>query len=135
MFAYHDGIIDNTRSDAGITACSQQAYALLLSHNDELDSTDPAHFTYPSSPGDVRRYRLCAATLASRQPVRVLRSHTLRSFWSPRAGVRYDGLYERFGHCPDVWLTFTPTDTKSLDGASLKTQTQRQFPTTSPSTG
>ncbi|KAG9710072.1 hypothetical protein KCU73_g17343, partial [Aureobasidium melanogenum] len=29
--------------------------------------------------------------------IRVLRSHTLRSFFAPRAGVRYDGLYKVSG--------------------------------------
>lgn len=97
MFAYHDGIIANPSSDSGVTTCYTQAYALLLADNDELDCTDPAHFTYRSTPGDVRRYHLCAGTLASRRPIRVLRSHTLRSFFAPRAGVRYDGLYKVSG--------------------------------------
>jgi hypothetical protein len=55
------------------------------------------NFTYRSTRGDSRRYLLCAGTLASRRPIRVLRSHTLRSFFAPRAGVRYDGLYKVSG--------------------------------------
>ncbi|KAG9952593.1 hypothetical protein KCU85_g1956, partial [Aureobasidium melanogenum] len=97
MFAYHDGIIANPSSDSGVTTCYTQAYALLLADGDELDCTDPAHFIYRSTSGDSRRYHLCAGTLASRRPIRVLRSHTLRSFFAPRAGVRYDGLYKVSG--------------------------------------
>ena len=97
MFAFHDGIIADTSSNSGVTNCYTQAYALLLADGDELDCSDPAHFTYRSTRGDSRRYRLCAGTLASRRPIRVLRSHTLRSFFAPRAGVRYDGLYKVSG--------------------------------------
>jgi hypothetical protein len=97
MFAFHDGIIANTSSNSGVTTCYTQAYALLLADGDELDCSDPAHFTYRSTRGDSRRYLLCAGTLASRRPIRVLRSHTLRSFFAPRAGVRYDGLYKVSG--------------------------------------
>jgi len=97
MFAYHDGIIANTSSNSGVTTCYTQAYALLLADGDELDCSDPAHFTYRSTRGDSRRYRLCAGTLASRRPIRVLRSHTLRSYFAPRAGIRYDGLYKVSG--------------------------------------
>lgn len=97
MFAFHDGIIANTSSNSGVTTCYTQAYALLLADGDELDCSDPAHFTYRSTKGDSRRYRLCAGTLASRRPIRVLRSHTLRSFFAPRAGIRYDGLYKVSG--------------------------------------
>lgn len=108
MFAFHDGIIAHSKNDSRVTNCYEKAYALLLTDSDELDCTDPAHFTYRSTPGDARRYRLCAGTPASRQPVRVLRSHTLRSFWSPRAGVRYDGLYKVSG-----WrITQDPTTKK-----------------------
>jgi hypothetical protein len=97
MFAYHDGIIADSLSKGGVTTCHTQAYALLLANSDELDCSDPAHFTYRSTRGDSRRYLLCAGTLASRRPIRVLRSYTLRSFFAPRAGVRYDGLYKVTG--------------------------------------
>ncbi|KAI5275193.1 hypothetical protein E4T47_01716 [Aureobasidium subglaciale] len=110
MFAFHDGIIASTTSDSCVTTCFQQAYALLLADGDELDCKDPAHFTYRSTPGDARRYRLCAGTLASRQPIRVLRSHTLRSFWAPRAGIRYDGLYKVSG-----WRIVQDPATKAIN--------------------
>ncbi|THW39345.1 hypothetical protein D6D25_04851, partial [Aureobasidium pullulans] len=109
MFAFHDGIIANVSSDSCVTTCFQQAYALLLADGDELECDDPAHFTYRSTSGDARRYRLCAGTLASRQPVRVLRSHTLRSFFAPRAGVRYDGMYKVSG-----WRIIQDPKTKAV---------------------
>jgi hypothetical protein len=109
MFAYHDGIIANSSSNSGVTTCYTQAYALLLADGDELDCSDPAHFTYRSTRGDSRRYLLCAGTLASRRPIRVLRSHTLRSFFAPRAGVRYDGLYKVTG-----WRITQDSKTKAI---------------------
>ncbi|KAI4730620.1 hypothetical protein E4T49_01520 [Aureobasidium sp. EXF-10728] len=109
MFAFHDGIIANTSGDSGVTNCYSQAYALLLADSDEVDCTDPAHFTYRSTSGDSRRYRLCAGTLASRRPIRVLRSHTLRSFFAPRAGIRYDGLYKVSG-----WRIIQDPKTKAI---------------------
>lgn len=92
MFAYHDGIIENGSSTGSITCCQKVAYAILLTHEDEIASTHPNNFIYRPKDDDPGRYRLTAATMSSRQPVRILRSHTLRSLWSPRAGVRYDGL-------------------------------------------
>jgi hypothetical protein len=109
MFAYHDGIIANTSTNSGVTTCYTQAYALLLADGDELDCSDPAHFVYRSTRGDSRRYRLCAGTLASRRPIRVLRSHTLRSFFAPRAGIRYDGLYKVTG-----WRIIQDPKTKAI---------------------
>ncbi|KAI4846804.1 hypothetical protein E4T44_04863 [Aureobasidium sp. EXF-8845] len=109
-FAYRDGIIASTSSDGGVTACLQQAYAILLVDGDELDCTDPEHFTYRIRPGDIRGYRLCAGTLASRKPVRILRSHTLRSFFAPHAGVRYDGIYRISG-----WRVFRDTKTNAVE--------------------
>jgi hypothetical protein len=110
MFAYHDGIIASSSSNGGVTTCLEQSYALLLVGDDELDCTDPKHFTYRSRAGDSRRYRLCAGTLDSRKPVRVLRSHTLRSFFAPRAGVRYDGMYKVSG-----WRIARDAKTNAVD--------------------
>lgn len=92
MFAYYDGIIDSGNPSGGIVYDSQSAYALVLSHGDVVKCTHPDLFTYRAKPGDAGRYRLTAGTPISRQPVRVLRSHTLSSFWAPRAGLRYEGL-------------------------------------------
>lgn len=69
----------------------------MLANTDEIASVSPEAFTYRSHTRDKGRYRLTSGARESRQPVRVLRSHTLRSFWSPRAGIRYDGLYRVVG--------------------------------------
>lgn len=92
MFAYRAGIIDNGDPSGGITCDGEDAYALLMTYNDELSGPSANSFVYRSKSPDPGRYRLTAATMESRHPIRVLRSHTLRSFWTPRAGVRYDGL-------------------------------------------
>ena len=97
MFAYHAGIIDNVRRAGRIVADRHAAYALVLNGHDEVESPTPDMFTYRAKPDDPGRFRLTAATPASRHPIRVLRHHTLHSFWSPRAGIRYDGLHKVTG--------------------------------------
>lgn len=92
LFAYRAGILDSSDSQGGIVADSKGAYAVLLTGADEVLCHAPEKFVYRARNGDKGRYRLTAATIDSRHPVRVLRSHTLRSLWSPRAGVRYEGL-------------------------------------------
>ena len=92
MFAFRDGIIDSGKPNGGIVACAIGAYAVLMTDDDEIWSPTPNKFTYRARSDDKGRYRLTAATPESRQPVRILRSHSLHSFWSPRAGIRYDGL-------------------------------------------
>lgn len=92
MFAFHAGILDSSDSHGGIVADSKGAYAVLLTDADEISSTTPEEFVYRARDGDRGRYRLTAATIDSRHPVRILRSHSLHSIWSPRAGIRYDGL-------------------------------------------
>lgn len=87
-----DGIIDSADPTGGIVADGGRAYAVLMNHNDEVDSPSSDTFTYRAKNLDHGRYRLTAATPEARQPVRILRSHSLRSFWAPKAGVRYDGL-------------------------------------------
>lgn len=97
LYAYRDGIIDNYSAQGGISYDSKAAYAVLMTETDEVSSIDATRFTYRSRSGDAGRYRLTAATLAAREPIRILRSHTLKSFWAPRAGVRYEGLYKIAG--------------------------------------
>lgn len=92
MFAFRDGIIDSGDPNGGITADSQGAYAVVMTDHDEIEASTPDLFTYRARRNDKGRYRLTAATVESRQPVRILRNHSLRSFWSPSAGIRYDGL-------------------------------------------
>lgn len=92
MFSYRAGIIDNGNPNGGITCDANGAYALLMTLHDEVESAGPNSFVYRARTGDSGRYRLTSADISSRQPVRILRHHSLRSFWTPRAGVRYDGL-------------------------------------------
>jgi hypothetical protein len=63
-----------------------------MTAEEEIHGPDPETFTYRARNEDAGRYRLTSATKESRDPVRILRSHSLRSFWAPKAGVRYDGL-------------------------------------------
>lgn len=81
-----------SKSEGAIVSDSNGAYAVVLAGNDEIDSVDPNTFQYVARDSDPGRYRLTAGTPESRQPVRILRSHTLHSFWRPKLGIRYDGL-------------------------------------------
>lgn len=92
MFAFRAGIIDSADPKGGIVADSKGAYAVLLTDGDEITAEMPEKFTYRARHGDKGRYRLTAAIIDSRQPVRILRAQTLRSFWAPRAGVRFEGM-------------------------------------------
>jgi hypothetical protein len=92
LFAFNAGILDSSDPHGGIVADSKGAYAVLLTGNDEVSSASPETFVYRARDADRGRFRLTAATIDSRHPVRILRSHALHSFWSPRAGVRYEGL-------------------------------------------
>ena len=91
-FAFHDGIINNIGHDGGIVYDDNGAYALVLNGSDEFDSDDPNSFKYHTRPSDKGKYRLTAADVQSRHPIRVLRMHTLHSMWAPKVGIRYDGL-------------------------------------------
>lgn len=92
LFAYRGGILDSADPRGGIVADSKGAYAILMTSGDEIWSESPEKFIYRARDGDRGRYRLTAATIDSRHPVRIMRSHTLRCFWCPKAGVRYEGL-------------------------------------------
>ncbi|KAF4550573.1 Hypothetical protein D9617_16g013610 [Elsinoe fawcettii] len=97
MFAYHASIIDSGNPLSRIIADKNGAYAIILNETDENDSPRPEVFTYKAKASEPGCYKLTAATPASRQPIRILRSHSLRSFWAPKAGLRYDGLYKVSG--------------------------------------
>ena len=92
LFAFKDGIIDSAGPSGGIVADADGAYALLMTDEEEVSGPSPEAFTYRARNYDRGRYRLTAATRESKQPIRILRGHSLRSFWAPKAGVRYDGL-------------------------------------------
>ena len=92
LFAFNAGILDSSDPRGGIVSDSKGAYAVLLTGSDEVSSANPESFVYRARDTDRGRFRLTAATIDSRHPVRILRSHSLHSFWSPKAGVRYEGL-------------------------------------------
>ncbi|TKA77803.1 hypothetical protein B0A49_00931 [Cryomyces minteri] len=109
MFAFYDGIIDSGDPDGGIVADEHGAYAVVMTDGDEIWGPTPSVFIYRSRLSDRGRYRLTAADEDARHPVRVLRSHSLRSLWSPRAGIRFEGLFRVVG-----WsITCAPVSTTS----------------------
>lgn len=94
LFAHRAGIIDSSNSEGGIVCGADAAYAVVMTGSDEISAPDGETIQYRARSNDPGRYRLTAASPSSRHPVRILRSHRLNSLWKPRAGVRYDGLYE-----------------------------------------
>ncbi|KAK3069756.1 hypothetical protein LTR53_011651 [Teratosphaeriaceae sp. CCFEE 6253] len=97
LFAFREGIINGVEAPGGIIADLIGGYALVMTGTSEESSSSPDEFVYRAQNTDRGRYRLTCATPDSRHPIRVLRSHTLRSFWAPRAGLRYDGLHKIAG--------------------------------------
>ncbi|KAI4643765.1 hypothetical protein J4E93_006778 [Alternaria ventricosa] len=93
LFAHHAGIIGLEACDGGTTYDKHGAYALLLKDTGEIEASSEERFTYRAPQNDKGKFRLTSATPKSRDPVRVLRSHSINSVWGPKAGVRYEGLY------------------------------------------
>ncbi|EUC49453.1 hypothetical protein COCMIDRAFT_61313, partial [Bipolaris oryzae ATCC 44560] len=93
LFAHHAGIIGLESCDGGTTYDKYGAYALLLKDTGELEASSESRFTYRVPQKDKGKFRLTSATPRSRDPVRVLRSHSINSIWGPKAGVRYEGIY------------------------------------------
>lgn len=92
LFAHHAGIIGLESVDGGTTYDKNGAYALLLKDTGEIDARSEEVVTYRCPIRDKGKFRLTAATPTSREPIRVLRSHSINSIWGPKAGVRYEGL-------------------------------------------
>ncbi|KAF3039359.1 hypothetical protein E8E12_006025 [Didymella heteroderae] len=99
LFAHHAGIIGLESVDGGTTYNKNGAYALLLRDTGEIDARSEETFSYRCPISDKGKFRLTAATPTSREPIRVLRSHSINSIWGPKAGVRYEGLYSVRGWC------------------------------------
>lgn len=93
LFAHHAGIIGLESCDGGTTYDKHGAYALLLKDTGEIEADNESRFTYRVPQNDKGKFRLTDATPKSRDPVRVLRSHSINSIWGPKAGVRYEGLF------------------------------------------
>ncbi|KAF2860102.1 hypothetical protein K470DRAFT_217853 [Piedraia hortae CBS 480.64] len=97
LFAYRAGIISTPSRSGGIISDPERAYAILMTDDSELCGPNAEEFFYRAADTDRGKFSLTSATPESRTPVRILRSHTLRSFHAPKAGVRYDGLYRVTG--------------------------------------
>jgi hypothetical protein len=92
LFAHHAGIIGLEAVEGGTTFDKHGAYAVLLKSTGEVEASNVNTFTYRVPQWDKGKFRLTAATPRSRDPIRVLRSHSINSVWGPKAGVRYEGL-------------------------------------------
>ncbi|KAI5367416.1 putative PUA-like superfamily, SRA-YDG superfamily protein [Septoria linicola] len=110
LFAYRDGIIDSGSSEGGIVCDGEAAYAVVMTGGDEVFGGDGETIRYRARSNDPGRYRLSAASIESRHPIRILRSHTLNSMWKPRTGLRYEGLYKITG-----WSVKHNTRTNEVD--------------------
>lgn len=93
MFAHHAGIIGIESTEGGTTFDKHGAYALVLKDTGEVEACSGERFTYRCPQDDKGKFRLTSATPRSREPIRVLRSHSINSIWGPKAGIRYEGLY------------------------------------------
>lgn len=84
----------------GITADQLQAYAILMTGNQEMETEGENNIKYKASSTDPGRLKLLNNVI-SRNLVRVLRSWRLQSDLKPKVGLRYDGLYvSRFLNWP-----------------------------------
>lgn len=92
LFACHAGIIDVDTVDGGICHDKHGAYAILVVQGDETESPTESTLTYRCGTECRGKFRLTAATPKSREPIRLLRSHSVNSRWGPKAGVRYEGM-------------------------------------------
>ncbi|KAH8731625.1 hypothetical protein GQ44DRAFT_755702 [Phaeosphaeriaceae sp. PMI808] len=93
LFAHHAGIIGLEAVDGGTTFNREGAYALVLEGKGEVEVSSAGSFTYLVPHGDKGKFRLTAATLKSRNPIRVLRAHKFSSIRGPKVGVRFEGLF------------------------------------------
>ncbi|MCJ1378322.1 hypothetical protein MMC17_001419 [Xylographa soralifera] len=93
--AYRDGIIHGSTN--GITADVEGAYAIFMTDNEEVKTSEENIFRYWASPKDPGCLQLMK-NVHSRKLVRVLRSWRLYSSLAPKAGLRYDGLYRVSGY-------------------------------------
>ncbi|OAG01590.1 uncharacterized protein CC84DRAFT_1208697 [Paraphaeosphaeria sporulosa] len=115
LFACHAGIIDVDTIDGGVCYDKYGAYAMVILEGGELDAPTESTLTYRCGKDDRGRFRLTAATPRSREPLRVLRSHSVNSMWGPKAGVRYEGLYRVTG-----WAVHQPRTSSSHVGQKTR---------------
>ncbi|KAI9668584.1 MAG: hypothetical protein M1831_001023 [Alyxoria varia] len=105
LFAFYDGIIWSPHPKAGITWNEYSVYAITLTDKYKVGKDSDPNFIECFVTGkEAGSFRLLNSILPKKVSIRVLRSHTYPSKWSPRCGVRYDGLYTAvaFGVCGSV---------------------------------
>ena len=73
-----------------VTADRQLAYAVIMNGDHERPGATANEFILHMTVGALRLKLM--ASYRNRKPIRILRSHTLKSSLAPMAGVRYDGL-------------------------------------------
>ncbi|KAF1844198.1 uncharacterized protein K460DRAFT_160168 [Cucurbitaria berberidis CBS 394.84] len=93
LFAHHAGVVGIESIEGGITFDKHGAYALVLQGTGEVGASSEERFTYRCPLNDKGKFRLTAASAQSREPIRILRSHSTNSAWGPKAGIRYEGLF------------------------------------------
>ena len=64
----------------------------------ELAALPPAWTEFRISSREAATYKLLKSFLNESSSIRILRSHDLECWMAPRAGVRYDGLYQIRGY-------------------------------------
>lgn len=114
IFAFRDGIISSSNPRGGITFDTEGAYAITLTATDEVEGSTAERIIYAVSSNDPGKHRLFNSFLPVKTPVRVLRTHTLYSKWSPVVGIRYEGLYVRPGQAIVASADCGPTGTRLL---------------------
>ena len=93
IFAFHDGIIWSPNAKGGITWNEFGVYAITLTDKHKVGKDSDANIVECFVNGkEAGAFRLLNSILPKKVSIRVLRSHTYGSQWSPRCGVRYDGL-------------------------------------------
>ncbi|KAF2442885.1 hypothetical protein P171DRAFT_522571 [Karstenula rhodostoma CBS 690.94] len=115
LFACYASIIDVDTIDGGVCYDKHGAYAIVIQEGGELDASTESTLTYRCGTDDRGRFRLTTATPRSREPLRVLRSHSVNSIWGPKAGVRYEGLYRVTG-----WAVHQPRTPSSNAGQKAR---------------
>ena len=117
--AYRDGIIDMTSQ--AITADNNGAYAIVVNGSRELNLKPNGTFTYHAALGDPGALKLTKTmTTDTAKTVRVLRSWKLRSQLAPKAGLRYDGLYDPSLHSPVLLITTDDPRSYRIESFGIK---------------
>ena len=91
---------DETRADSYIAKIEDDGKRIYRTTRDdkELAALPPTWTEFTISSREVATYKLLKSFLNGNHQIRILRSHDLECWMAPRAGVRYDGLYQIRGY-------------------------------------